>query len=106
MSREEFKWSTIRYRASKDLILVHAVQLKPMIKAHSSGKIVSSDISDVVIASAYSEKTHMKKLMMIKMMMVMMIIMNKLRVTALFSGRQNLTFAMKLGQKSDGRLQI
>ena len=45
----------------KDLILVHTVQLNPMIKAHSSGRMVSSGISDVVIASVYSEKTHLKK---------------------------------------------
>ena len=42
---------------AKDLILVHTVQLKPMIKAHSSGRMVSSGISDVVIASVYPEKT-------------------------------------------------
>ena len=40
--------------ASQDLILVHTVQLKPMIKAHSRG------LSDVVIASVYSEKTRLK----------------------------------------------
>ena len=37
---------------AKDLILVHTVQLKPMIKAHSSVRV-------------HSEKTHPKKLMMI-----------------------------------------
>ena len=42
---------TISYGASKDLILVHTVQLKSMIKAHSSGRMISSGISDVVIAS-------------------------------------------------------
>ena len=56
---------------AKDLILVHTVQLKPMIKAHSSGRIVSSGVSDVVIASVYSEKTHLNKLMMMMMMMMM-----------------------------------
>ena len=35
----------------KDLIIVHTVQLKPIIKAHFSERIVSSGISDVVIAS-------------------------------------------------------
>ena len=50
---------TISYSASKDL----TVQLKPMIKAHFSGKLVSSGVSDVVIASVYSEKTRQKKLM-------------------------------------------
>ena len=42
---------------AKDLILVHTVQLKTMIKAHFSGKMVSSGISDVGLASVYSEKT-------------------------------------------------
>ena len=41
---------------AKDLIVVHTVQLKPMIKAHFSGRMVSSGISDVVIASVHSEK--------------------------------------------------
>ena len=35
MGGEEFQWRTISYRANKDLIFVHVVQLKPMIKAHS-----------------------------------------------------------------------
>ena len=43
--------------ASKDLILSHTVQLKPLIKAHSSGRMVSSGISDVVITSVHSEST-------------------------------------------------
>ena len=41
----------------KDLILVHTVQLKPMIKAHFKGRMVSSGISDVEFASVYTEKT-------------------------------------------------
>ena len=40
----------------KDLILVHAVQLKPMIKVQISGRMASIGISDVVTASVYSEK--------------------------------------------------
>ena len=54
---------TISYGASKDLILFHIVQLKPMIKTHSSGRMVSSGISDVMIASVHPEKTRLKKLM-------------------------------------------
>ena len=50
---------------AKDLILVHTVQLKPMIKAQISGRMISSGISDVVIASVHSEKTRLKKLIMI-----------------------------------------
>ena len=41
---------------SKDLILVHTVQLKPMIKAYYSGRMISSGISDVAFASVYPEK--------------------------------------------------
>ena len=59
---------TISYGASKNLILVHTVQLKPTIKVHSSGRMVSSGISDVVIASVHSEKTCLKKLMMMTIM--------------------------------------
>ena len=44
---------------AKDLILVHTVQLKPMIKAHFSGRMVSSSISDVAIASVHSEKIRL-----------------------------------------------
>ena len=47
---------TISYGASKDLVLVYTVQLKPMIKAHFSGKLVSSGISDVVITLVYPRK--------------------------------------------------
>ena len=45
---------------AKDLSLVHTVQLKPIIKAQISGKLVYSGISDVSIASVHSEKTHLK----------------------------------------------
>ena len=51
-------------------ILVHTVQPIPMIKAHSSGRMVSSSIDNVVIASVYSDKTHMKKLMIMRIMIV------------------------------------
>ena len=50
---------------TKDLSLVHTVQLKPMIKAQISGRMVSSGISDVAIASVHSEKSCLKKLIMI-----------------------------------------
>ena len=40
----------------KDLIFVHTVQLKPMIKAQISGSMISSGISDVVITSVHSDK--------------------------------------------------
>ena len=78
---------------SKDFILVHTVQLKPIIKAQISEKMVSSGISDVAIASVYSEKTRLKKLMMI---MIIIIITNKSQETMVFSGCKKSTSAMKL----------
>ena len=53
----------ISYGASKGPHFSPHSTLKPMIKAHSSGRMVSSGISDVVITSVHSEKTHLKKLM-------------------------------------------
>ena len=58
---------------AKELVLVQTVKLKPMIKEHFSGRMVSSSISEVAIASVYSEKSRQKKLML-KMMMMMIII--------------------------------
>ena len=43
-------------KLAKYLILVHTVQLKPMIKAQISGTMVSSGITDVASASVHSEK--------------------------------------------------
>ena len=79
---------------AKDRILVHTVQLKPIIKAQISGRMVSSGISDVAIASVHSEKTRLKKFMMI--MIIIIIIMNKSQEMTVFSGHQKLTSAMKL----------
>ena len=64
MGGEELKWPDSTPSANepaKDLILVHTVQLKPMIKAQISGIMKSSGISDVAIASVHSEKTRLKK---------------------------------------------
>ena len=58
-----------------------------MIKAHSSGRMVSSGISNVEITSVYSEKTRLKKLM---------IIMNKSQENMVFSRHQKMISAMKL----------
>ena len=71
---------------AKDLILVHTVKLKPMIKAQISGRMVSSGISDVAFTSVHSEKTRVKKLMT---RIMIIIIMNKSQETPVFSGRQN-----------------
>ena len=50
---------------AKDLILVHTVQLIPMIKHIPEEEWSLSGISDVVITSVHSEKTHLKKLMLL-----------------------------------------
>ena len=76
---------------TRDIIIVHIVQLKPMIKAHISGRMASSGISYVVTASIYLEKTRLKKLMKF-----IIIIMNKFQEMTVFSGCQKLTSAMKL----------
>ena len=70
-------------KPAEDLILVHTVQLKPMIKAQISGRMLSSGISDVAIASVHSEKTRLKK---------MIIIMNKSQETMIFSGAPEINF--------------
>ena len=74
----------------KDVVLVHTVQLKLMIKAQISGRMISIGISDVATALVYYEKTRLKKLIMI------IIIMNLSQETTFFGGRQKLTSAMKL----------
>ena len=93
MGGEKLKWRQLKTisLARNDLILVHAVLLKPTIKVQISGRMASIGISDVVAASIYSEKTRMKKLMM---KMIIIIIMNKLQELTVFHGRQKLTSAM------------
>ena len=78
-----------------NLILVHAVQLKPTIKVQISGRMAYIGISDIV--TAYSEKTRMKKLMMkmILIIIIIIIIMNKSQEKTVFHGRQKFTSAMK-----------
>ena len=78
-------------KPAKDLILLHTVQLKPMIKAHFSGRMVSSGISDVVFASVHSEKTSLKKLPSISHWCSPYI--------AIFVAVEQLTSAMKLRPK-------
>ena len=41
-----------------------------MIEAQISGRMVSSGISDVAFTSVYSEKTHLKKIMMMVTMII------------------------------------
>ena len=45
--------------------LVRTVNIKPIIKAQISGKLITSGISDVAIASVYFEKTCLKKMITI-----------------------------------------
>ena len=78
---------------AKDLILVHTVQLKPIIKAQISGRMVSSGINDIAIASVHSEKTRLKMCRMI--MIIIIMFMNKSQEMTIFRGRQKLTSAMK-----------
>ena len=91
MGGEELKW---RQLAHNQLISPQGphfsptVQLKPIIKAQISRKLVSSGISDIAFASVYSEKIRLKKLMII--------IMNLSQETTIFGGRQKFTSAMKL----------
>ena len=69
-----------------------------MIKAQISVRMISSGISGVVIASVYSEKMHLKKLIMIIIMimiMIMIIIMNKSQELMVFHVCQKLTTALK-----------
>ena len=71
------------YKTTLIVLLKHHIQLKPIIKAQISGKLVSSGISDAAFASVSSEKTSLKKLMI-------MIIMNLLQVTTVFGRHQKL----------------
>ena len=53
----------------KDIVLVHTVQLNPMIKAQISGTMVYSGTNDIAFVSVHSEKSRLKK------MLIMIIIM-------------------------------
>ena len=55
----------------------------------TSGKLVTSGVSDVATASVHSEKTRLKKMIMI------IIIMNLSQETTVFHGHQKMTSAIK-----------
>ena len=78
---------------AQDLILIHTVQLKPMIKAQISVRMVSSGTSDAVTASVSSEKTHLKKLMMIMIIITRanknILLKNKKRCRAAYGLKKN-----------------
>ena len=69
MGREKSKMASASTPSAnepaKDLILVHTVQLKPMIKAQISGKMISSGMSDVAIASVHSESEEVDEVIII-----------------------------------------
>ena len=97
MGGEVLKWRQLKYNqlmSPQGPHLVHTVQLKPMIKIQISGRMASIGISDVVTASVYSEKIHLKKCMMI--MIIIIMIMNLSQETVVFGRRQKLTSTMKL----------
>ena len=78
-SISELKWRQLGIDPVTMLVGIrsHTVQIKPMIKAHFSGRMASSGISDVAIISVHSEKTCLKKLMK-----MIIFIMNKARFLA------------------------
>ena len=43
-------------KQARDVILVHTVQLKPMIRAQISGRVICNGINDVVIVLDFFEK--------------------------------------------------
>ena len=75
---------------AKDLSLVLTVQLKPVIKAQISGKMVCISTNDVAFTSVHSEKTRLKKVDYDNYYY------EKIAITTVFSGCQKLTSAMKL----------
>ena len=58
---------------AKYFILDNTIQLKPMIKAQISAKLVSSGTRDVAITSVHSEKTRLIQLLV----MILIIITEK-----------------------------
>ena len=63
--------------------LVHTVKIKPITKAKIAGKLMTSGISNVVIASIYLTKTRPKKMIMI--------------IIIITSNRKNIYYQMKKG---------
>ena len=63
MGGKELKWHQLaqhQFMSQSKTLLVHTVQLKPKIKAHFSGRMLSSGIGDVVIDSVHSEKPFLE----------------------------------------------
>ena len=68
MGGEELKWHQLTHNQLMSLqgphFCAHSTA-KPTIKAQISGRMASIGISDAVTTSVFSEKTHLKKLMLI-----------------------------------------
>ena len=92
MGGEELKWRQLKKQ------LISSQGPHPSSTAKTNGKstnlrrMASIDISDVVTASVYSEKTWK---MIISIIIIIIIIMNKSQEMTVFHGRQKLTSAMK-----------
>ena len=90
MGGDELKWHHLTHNQLMSPQVPHFSPhstAKTNAKAQISGIMASIGISDVVTASVYSEKTHLKKLMLI---------MNKSQETTVFHRRKKLTSGMKL----------
>ena len=101
MGEEELKWLQLAHHQLMSHRGPHFSPhstAKTNYKAHSSGRMVPIGISDVVIASVYSEKTRLKKLMTRKMIIIINIIIIIIisQEKTVFSGHQKFTSAMKL----------
>ena len=100
MGGEELKWHQLQHNQLMSSQRCHCSPrstAKTNDKSTNLRKNASIGISDVVTASVYSEKTHLKKLIMMMKMIFIIIIsfMYKSQETTVFHVRQKLTSAMK-----------
>ena len=76
---EELKWCQIKHNQLMSLQGPHfspRSTAKTNDKSTISGRMASIGISDVVTASVYSEKTHLKKLIMMMMMKMIIVVIS------------------------------
>ena len=96
MGGEELKWHQLKHNQLMSSQVPHFSPRSTAKTNDKSTNLACISISDVVTASVYSEKTHLKKLMMImKMIIITISIMNESQEMTVFHGRQNLTSTMK-----------
>ena len=115
MGVEELKWRQLAHHRLmsqlKDLTLVHTVQLKPMIKAHFSGRMAYIGICDIAFASVHSDKTRLKKLMMIMIIIKLeqkILLKNEKRCRVAYSLKNNENkgdLELTLSQKTNNSLK-